>query len=246
MIPNPCSMIEDQFDNVYGEFTDKSNQTSDIINQLKNNTDIFPTEIDQLQILHTRAGKPIVKTNESVNEIRNATENMTGSCLDGVFNGVGGFLDDIDDFMSGIFDGLNDVLDGLGDFISDIFSFSGLCSDLNNLLPNVDELLGCLSESDCLPTGEVDDIIGEINNITKSMPYIESGNCDENLLDNLFKGYEGPVDEVKSLVEDIVKQVEDAKINTEETFQEITSPDQGEVESNDYKDTKSVIPKEWF
>jgi len=100
------------------------------------------------------------QVNNDMFDIENTTGAFAGSCLDGVYgsmedllNNSAGYLKDL--FPSGV---ELDIMGILSEFM-ELLNKLGI----PNLIKKLDELLGCVSDADCMPVGEIDSIFDEIN-----------------------------------------------------------------------------------
>lgn len=175
---NPCDGMLSKFDKSFNKFRNKRGQVNSKVSSISSSLDNFQSgDITDTSTVKDKINEAKTQINNDMNNVQDTSSTLTGSCLDGVFNQM------------------KNVVNNLGDTINNSLSTdtpeTGILGDLGvldellgklaipDIIKGLDELLGCLSDSDCIPTSEIDSYFNEINTFTDTNGLLPDGTFDQ-------------------------------------------------------------------
>lgn len=189
-----CDGMASSFNSQYNKFKSKKDKLSNSVNDVMSKAD----NVD----LSESTGEDIVKdsissaTSEVTNRMEEAKDKSTslaGSCLDGVYNNIKDTMSNVNDLVGDMMPSNipeTDLLGGLSS-LSNLMEKAGI----QDLIKKMDELLGCLSDSECIPIDEIDNSMNDINTFVD-----DAGLTDEGVFDqDTFLEKKGASQKVKDI-----------------------------------------------
>lgn len=175
---NLCDGIDNKFKTELSKMRKGRNSLTYSVNDLKDKMDILDsTTLTNINEVRNTINNARLEAASKMNTIENSISSLTGSCLDGVFNELGNTMRNLNNFIDGLLPKNSpeiDILSGLG-VLSDLLNKLGI----SDIISNLDELLGCLSDSDCLPVGDVQSYYDEIDMFISSNGLTDQGGFDQ-------------------------------------------------------------------
>ena len=172
---NLCDGMNGLFNKEMSKFRSMKGGINSKVNDLKNKMNVMDSSSTDTSFINNKINEAKSSVNSQMNEIKNITSGLAGSCLDGIMDKISNTSNKPFDFISGLIPTMpeTDVFNGMGGLGIHI---QGL--GLSNIIGKIDELLGCLSSSDCIPIEEIDGHFSEIDNFLDINGLTDSGDFD--------------------------------------------------------------------
>jgi methyl-accepting chemotaxis protein len=181
MIIDPTQIICDSFKKILDSAFSKFKYYADKIERE------YDRISDQIDLLNDQISEPIEEIQNSIHEKNNEINakldemnNLAASvpllCLDGIFNNIKEFSNNISTGVNNLLSDITPEVDVLG--LMTQFTGNLQKYDITSLIESLDVSLGCLNDQNCLPIEEIDYYNNYINNFISKVGLSESGEFD--------------------------------------------------------------------
>lgn len=222
-----CDGMNESLNNEFNKFKNNSRLVNSQVNKVKDKLDIVDdTDLTDIETIQSSINDSKNQTTNRMNDIKNASNTLTGSCLTGIFNqlnktanNIGSFIDDMlsadypETGALGSLDALNSLLDKLG---------------IGGVINKLDELLGCLSDSDCLPVGDIQGYYDQMNSFLDGAGLTDTGEFNQDtFMDKLSISdkVKNGLDTFKTDMGDLKNEIKETTESTMETVKQAKQPD---------------------
>jgi hypothetical protein len=221
--------MKDLFDNQIRGFRGKRGQALNKAGELKDMLDSFQegplSDVGDIRNVITNAKNTY---DNEMQSIQGSVSDLAGSCLDGVFNQLKKASGNIGNLIREILPDTTMETNLLGN----LEQYKKLLESLGiaGLIRKLDELAGCLADSDCIPAGEIDNVYSEINSFIDVTGLTLDGHFDQDTyldamdvdeiyktgLDTFKEDMEGLKTEVNNVTQGTMNKVKPPEVEVDE------------------------------
>ena len=197
-----CDGLIDKINKDMNVFRNKRRESSSIISNTKDQINSIKDEPlnDINEVKNDISNSKTIIENE-MNDVENESSALTGSCFDGVTNQLKSILNNVGDKLQELLTPDKMELGALGN-LSKLKKFIEKLG-IAGLISKLDELIGCLGDSDCIPIGELDQIVSEINNFIDFAGLTPEGNWSDLSFLSVTELQSAAIESISSFGDDI-------------------------------------------
>lgn len=217
MSDNLCHGLQNDLNSSFKKFRSRKGKVSkDVENTVNKVKELETTSPNTSGTVTESINEATSNAKNSINEAQEKSQTFVGSCVDGIYNNLKDTIKNINDYVGDTMPEDIAETNALG-------AISKLTSSIDKLqipdiVSEIDELLGCLSDSDCIPINEMDKYLNEVNDFLDVNGLTDTGTFDQNTFLNkkgISESVSTTLDQYKNNISnstnEILKSAESAK-----------------------------------